>query len=44
LSFNFSYGISEQSFGDFIIENFQWHFFLAWFGCPLAAFASLLFS
>jgi hypothetical protein len=26
------------------VENFQWHFFLAWFGCPLAAFASMLFS
>jgi hypothetical protein len=40
----FPYRTREEYFGDFFIENFQWHLFLAWFGCPLAAFASLLFS
>jgi hypothetical protein len=40
----FPYCTSEQSFGDFVVENFQWHFIVTWFGCPLAAFASLLFS
>ena len=31
LHLNFSTGSNEQSFGDFFLENFQWHFFLACF-------------
>ena len=32
LHLNFSNGPSERSFGDFFVENFQRHFFLACFG------------
>ena len=30
-SLNFRTSTSKQSFGDFFVENFQWHFFFAWF-------------